>query len=50
MFLFKAGQTAMKLDKHDKALGYFTTIKEKYATTQIGRDIDKYLNSAKYAK
>ncbi|WP_299711325.1 tetratricopeptide repeat protein [uncultured Tenacibaculum sp.] len=50
MFLFKAGQTAMKLGKHDKALAFFTTVKEKYSTTQIGRDIDKYLNSAKYAK
>jgi len=50
MFLFKAGQLAMKLGQYDKAAGFFSTIKEKYATTQIGRDIDKYLNSAKYAK
>ncbi len=50
MFLFKAGQIAMKLGKYDKALNFYTTIKEKYATTQIGRDIDKYLNSAKYAE
>lgn len=50
MFLFKAGQTALKLGKHDKALGFFTTIKEKYASTQVGRDIDKYLNAAKYAE
>lgn len=50
MFLFKAGQTAMQLKKYSKAESLFTTIKEKYATTQVGRNIDKYINSAKYAQ
>ncbi len=50
LFLFKAGQTAMKLGKYKEAESFYITIKEKYATTQIGRDVDKYLNSAKYAK
>ncbi|CAL2091596.1 tetratricopeptide repeat protein [Tenacibaculum sp. 190524A05c] len=50
MFLFKAGQTAMELKKYSKAESLFNTIKEKYATTQVGRNIDKYINSAKYAQ
>ncbi|TCI90692.1 tetratricopeptide repeat protein [Tenacibaculum sp. M341] len=50
MFLFKAGQTAMLLKDYSKAEGFFNTIKEKYSTTQIGRDIDKYINTAKYAQ
>lgn len=50
MFLFKAGQLAMQLEKYSKAESLFTTIKDKYATSQIGRDIDKHINSAKYAQ
>ncbi len=50
MFLFKAGQTAMQLKQYSKAETLFSTIKEKYATTQVGRDIEKYINSAKYAQ
>lgn len=50
LFLFKAGQTAMQLNEFSKAESLFTQIKDKYATTQIGRNIDKYINSAKYAQ
>lgn len=50
LFLFKAGQTAMQLKEYSKAESLFTAIKEKYATTQQGRDIEKYINSAKYAQ
>lgn len=50
MFLFKAGQTAMQLKQYSKAERLFNRIKKDYATTQIGRNIDKYINSAKYAQ
>lgn len=50
LFLFKAGQTAMELKEFNKAEGFFNTIKEKYSKTDQGRDIEKYINSAKYAQ
>jgi len=50
LFLFKAGQTAMLLKDYSKAESLFTTIKDKYATTDQGKNIDKYINSAKYAQ
>ncbi|MDY0779864.1 tetratricopeptide repeat protein [Tenacibaculum sp. IB213877] len=50
LFLFKAGQIAMLLKKYGKAEELFTTIKNKYPKTDQGRDIEKYINSAKYAQ
>ena len=50
LFLFKAGQTAMELKDFNKAEEFFNTIKEKYSKTDQGRDIEKYINSAKYAQ
>ena len=50
LFLFKAAQTAMGLKDYSKAESLFTSIKNKYPTTQLGRDIDKFINSAKYAQ
>lgn len=50
LFLFKAGQTAMDLKKFDKAEGFFTKIKESYPTSDQGRDIEKFIGAAKYAK
>lgn len=50
LFLFKAAQTAMILKDYSKAEKLFTTIKTKYPTTQQGKDVDKYINSAKYAQ
>ena len=50
LFLFKAGQIALSLEEYSKAEDFFTTIKEKYAKSQQGTDIDKYINAAKYAK
>lgn len=50
LFLFKAGQTAMSLKEYSKAEGFFTKIKEKYSKSDQGTDIDKYINSAKYAQ
>ncbi len=50
LFLFKAAQTAMGLKEFSKAEDFFTKIKNKYSKSEQGRDIDKYINSAKYAK
>ncbi len=48
MFLFKAGQLAIQLKDFSKAEKLFTTIKEKYPTSEQGREIDRYINMAKY--
>lgn len=50
LFLFKAGRTALELNKFDKAEKFFTKIKEEYKNSNYGRDIDKYINIAKYGK
>lgn len=50
LFLFKAGQTAMSLKKYAVAEKHFSLVKEKYSNTDQGRDIEKYINSAKYAQ
>ncbi|CAM1333724.1 tetratricopeptide repeat protein [Tenacibaculum aestuariivivum] len=50
LFLFKAAQTAMQLKEYKTAEKLYTNIKEKYASTDQGRDIEKYINSAKYAQ
>jgi tetratricopeptide (TPR) repeat protein len=49
LFLYKAGQTAMLLKKYDKAESLFSQIKQKYPTSDQGRDIEKFINAAKYA-
>ncbi|MGK0414316.1 MAG: tetratricopeptide (TPR) repeat protein [Polaribacter sp.] len=50
LFLYKAGQTAMLLKEYDKAESLFTEIKEKYATSDEGKDVEKFINAAKYAE
>lgn len=50
LFLYKAGQIAMELKQFSKAETLFTNIKNKYSKSDQGRDIDKYINSAKYAQ
>ena len=50
LFLYKAGMTAMELEKFDKAESLFTKIKENYPTSDQGRDVAKFINAAKYAK
>lgn len=50
LFLYKAGMTAMELKKFDKAESLFTKIKENYPTSDQGRDVEKFINAAKYAK
>jgi tetratricopeptide (TPR) repeat protein len=50
LFLYKAGMTAMELEKYDKAAALFTKIKENYPTSDQGRDVAKFINAATYAK
>jgi len=50
LFLFKAGQLAMVQKDYSKAETLFTKIKDNYISSDQGRDIDKYINSAKYAE
>ncbi|TVZ55112.1 tetratricopeptide repeat protein [Lutibacter sp. Hel_I_33_5] len=50
LFLYKAAQTAMQLKKYSKAESLYTRIKEDFAKSDQGKDIDKYINSAKYAE
>ena len=50
MFLFKAGQTAMSLEKYSKAEQLFAQIKENYSKSDQAKDIEKFINAAKYAK
>ncbi len=50
LFLYKAGQTAMLLEKYDKAEEMFTRIKDNYSKSEQGRDVEKFINAAKYAK
>lgn len=42
-YLFRAGLLYQELGNNDKAVEMFSVIKEKYSTSQQGRDIDKYL-------
>ncbi|UYW01660.1 hypothetical protein K5I29_01670 [Flavobacterium agricola] len=45
-FLFKAGTLALDLGKKEEALKYFTDIKEQYATSIEGANIDGYIGLA----
>ncbi len=42
-FLFKAGQTALLLNKKEEASKYFTEIKDKYETSPEGNNIEAYI-------
>ncbi|MHA3788098.1 tetratricopeptide repeat protein [Flavobacterium hauense] len=45
-FLFKAGQTALTLNKKAEALKYFKEIQDKYSTSAEGATIDAYVAMA----
>ena len=45
-FLLKAGQTAMQLGKKDKALEYFTNIKDNFDATPEAQNIDALIGMA----
>jgi len=46
-FLYKAGVTALDLNQNEKALQYFTRIKEEYASSNEARTIDAFIGMAK---
>ncbi|MBI3143608.1 MAG: tetratricopeptide repeat protein [Bacteroidetes bacterium] len=50
MYLKKAGQVYEHLGKYDQAVAAYTLIKEKYASTSIGSQIDKYISRAQNRK
>lgn len=50
LFLFKAGNTAMELGKFSKALDLFERIEKDYPSSNEAKDIDIYINKAKFAK
>ena len=50
LFLYKAGQTAMLLEDYSKAEELFTKIKKNYSKSDQGKDVEKFINAAKYAK
>lgn len=49
LFLSKAGNTALELGLSDKALGLFERIKKDFPNSEEAKNIDIYINRAKYA-
>ena len=49
LFLFKAGNTAMELEKFSKALDIFDRIKNDYPNSEEAKNIEIYINKATYA-
>ena len=49
MYLYKAGNIAMKLGQNDKALQYFTRIKEEFSTATEAASIDVFIGRAEAA-
>ncbi len=50
LFLYKAGKVALELKEYAKAETFFTKIKDDYKTSDYGKDIEKFINAAKYAQ
>lgn len=50
LFLFKAGSTAMELEKYGKAQSMFERIKAEFPSSEEANNIDLYINQAKYAQ
>ncbi|MCO4823084.1 MAG: tetratricopeptide repeat protein [Flavobacteriaceae bacterium] len=46
MYLYKAGIIALQLGQNDKALQYFTRIKEEFPSSTEGADIDVFIGKA----
>lgn len=49
VYLYKAGTVALKLGKNDKALAYFTRIKEEFASSTEATNIDVFIGKAEAA-
>jgi len=50
LYLFKAGQVAMKLGKFDDAETYFSRIKNSFPASEEAKTIDIFIQRAKFAK
>lgn len=50
IFLKQAGEIYVSAKKFDKAVAAFQMIKDKYAATYVGMNIDKYIEQAKLQK
>jgi tetratricopeptide (TPR) repeat protein len=50
LFLFKAGNTAMELGKFSKALELFERIEKEYPNSDEAKEINIYINKAKFAE
>jgi TolA-binding protein len=50
LYLFKAGNVAMELNKYDKAESSFTKIKNEYAKSEEAKNINIYIQRAQIAK
>ncbi|NLP58402.1 tetratricopeptide repeat protein [Lutibacter sp. B1] len=49
LFLFKAGTTAMELEKYSKALELFKRIEKEYPNSDEAKNIEVYINRATFA-
>ncbi len=49
LFLFKAGNTAMEIEKYSTAVDVFTKIKKEYPNSTEAKNIDVYINKAIFA-
>jgi len=49
LYLFKAANTALELGKYNEAIVMFEKIKVSYPKSEEAKDIDMYINRAKYA-
>jgi len=49
-FLLKAGVTALDLNENEKALKYFTRIKEEFPNSEAGRTIDTFIGKVEVQK
>lgn len=49
IFLFKSGSIALQLKNYQEATKYFKEIKKKYPNSEEAKDIDSYLNKAKFS-
>ena len=50
ILLFKAGNLALDLQEKQKAVDFFTQIKDSYSDSEIAKDIEKHINKAKYSE
>lgn len=50
LYLLKAGNTALRLKKAEKALDHFNRIKNEFSGSTLAKDIEKSINKAKYTK